>query len=193
MGFKVGQTTGISGWLILTYSELKPVCLWVSGNETKEIPCCISERIFGDTFFKAEYINGTYIISDVFMFNSCCIFICSTFQQRYEWLGKLVDRFITQIPGLAKIIHKSTMGEQPLKGFEIYTDVPGSKGFFIENDKTKVTKTDIPDVYFIDGSEKYIQVPDIRTSEYLRSLGDSFDLDIEERNGLWFLKYPVIE
>ena len=193
MGFKVGQTTGISGWLILTYSELKPICLWVTSNEIKEIPCCISERLFGDTFFKAEFINGTYIISDVFMYNSCCIFACSTFQQRYEWLGKLVDRFVTQIPGLPKIIHKSMMGEQPLRGFEIYTDVPGSKGFFVENDKSRIIKSDIPDVYFIEGTEFYIQVPDIKTSDFLRSLGDSFELLLEERDTLWFLKNPCIE
>lgn len=85
------------------------------------------------------------------------------------------------------------MGEQPLRGFEIYTDVPGSKGFFVENDKSRIIKSDIPDVYFIEGTEFYIQVPDIKTSDFLRSLGDSFELLLEERDTLWFLKNPCIE
>jgi hypothetical protein len=50
----------------------------------------------------------------------------------------------------------------------------------------RATRSEIPDVYLI--PEGYIQVPDIETSEYLRSLGDSFDIQLEERDGLWFVK-----
>jgi hypothetical protein len=191
MGFKVPQTNGLSGWLLLSYLDSKPVCVWTSGRDEKIIPCCISEKLFGDTLFKAEFINGTYIICDVFMYNSCCIFACSTFQQRYEWIPKLMNRFFKNIPGLPTIIHKSVIGEQPIKGYEIYTDVPGSKGFYIENSKTLITKSEIPDVYFISGTENYIQVPNIKTSSYLRSLGDSFELELEEQDGLWLIKENI--
>jgi len=54
-----------------------------------------------------------------------------------------------------------------------------------------IVRSDLPDVYFVEGS--YLQVPDIQTSEYLRSLGDSFILEIEERDGLWFIKNPCLK
>lgn len=54
-----------------------------------------------------------------------------------------------------------------------------------------IVRSDLPDVYFVEGS--YLQVPDLQTSEYLRSLGDSFVLEVEERDGLWFVKNPCLK
>jgi hypothetical protein len=193
MGFKVPQTIGISGWIILTYDK-KPICLWVSNNnECYSLNVCIDERLFGDTIFKVERINNDYIISDIFIYNSCCVFACTTFKQRYEWTKQLMTRFFYSIPGFPKLIHKSDSNHK-IKGYEFYTDNPGSKGYYEESNKISIVKSDIPDVYFIEGTESYIQVPDLKTSEYLRSLGDLFQLDIEEKEGLWFIKenIPVI-
>jgi hypothetical protein len=188
-GFKVPQTIGISGWLILTYDKL-PKCIWVSGNECYTIPVCIDERLFGDTFLKVERVNDEYIISDIFMYNSCCVFACTTFIQRYEWTKQLMSRFFHDIPGFPKLIHKSD-SKHKIKGYETYTDIPGSKGYYEESGKTTLIKSDIPDVYFIEGTESYIQVPDLKTSVYLRSLGDTFELDLEEKEDLWFVKENI--
>jgi hypothetical protein len=189
MGFKVSQTIGISGWIILTYDK-NPICLWISGNECYNLNVCIDERLFGDTIFKVERINNDYIIADIFMYNSCCVFACTTFQQRYEWTKQLISHFFYNIPGFPNLIHKSD-SKHKIKGYEIYTDIPGSKGYYEECEKTTIVKSDIPDVYFIEGTESYIQVPDLKTSVYLRSLGDSFELNIEEKEGLWFIKEKI--
>jgi len=85
-----------------------------------------------------------------------------------------------------RIFDKSTreQRQQWLESLEFYSitgldEIKISKG-------TLVTRSEIPDVYLIE--DGYIQVPDIQTSEYLRSLGSSFEIQLEEKNGLWFVK-----
>lgn len=85
-----------------------------------------------------------------------------------------------------RIFDKSTREQRRswLETLQIYNvrgldEIKISKG-------TLVTRSEIPDVYLIEGG--YIQVPDIQTSEYLRSLGSSFEIQLEEKNGLWFVK-----
>ena len=115
--------------------------------------------------FEADYVNGTYIIRDLFLFNSCHIVDKSTKEQRCAKITGLME-FIYSLPGLDQI--KQSSG-------------------------TRIVKTELPDVYFLDGTEEYVQVPDIQTSEFLRSLGDSFDLNLEQRDGLWFVKNPCLK
>jgi len=153
-----------SNWLILSYHESKPICLWVSGSTVKTLHCGIDERLCGDTIFQADCINGTYIIRDLFMLNSCNL-TSSTKTQRLGRIAGLMH-FVYNIAGLDQIVFRSGTG---------------------------ITRTELPDVYFIEGTEQYIQVPDIQTSEYLRSLGESFELELEERDGLWFVKYPCLK
>jgi hypothetical protein len=183
MDYKIPIFSLNNGWLLLSYTD-KPICLWINNKEIKEVTCSIDERLFGDTLFRVEYLNGTYIICDMFMYNSCCIFAGTTFKQRYDWIEKLMV-FFHNIPTLDKIIHKSQSNFDCI-GYEYHSNNIGSYGSL--SNLTKIIKSDIPDVYFIDGTDNYIQVPNIKTSEYLRSLGDSFSLDIEEKDGLWFIK-----
>jgi hypothetical protein len=151
-----------SNWLIFSYDP-DPVCFWVSGSTVKKVYCGLDERLCGDTIFQAEYKDGTYVIRDLFMLNSCRVIDRSSKEERRKWLDTL--RFCS-IPGLDQ--------------------VRVSKG-------TRITRSELPDVYFLDGTEDYVQVPDIETSEFLRSLGDSFDLLLEERDGLWFVKNPCLK
>jgi hypothetical protein len=113
------------------------------------------------------------------MYNSNCVFACSTFKQRYEWLSKLLSRFTTYIEGVTiDLIHKSDLGDIPIRGYEEHTEETiGKPGYFVEKDNTErftITRLSIPDCYEIIG-KGYLRVPDMKTSVYLRSKGDSFE------------------
>jgi hypothetical protein len=77
----------------------------------------------------------------------------------------------------------------PIKGYEYYDDIKGSKGCYSEHKET-VYKTEIPDVYFVKGKSGYVSVPDLKTSDFLRlkSVESEFELDIEEIEGVWHIK-----
>jgi len=163
---------------VLGYDNSIPVCLWVTPHETRSLKVCLDERLFGDSIFRAEYTDGTYIISDIFVYNSCCVFLVTTFRQRYEWLSELFSRFSGD--GLK---HKSA-AKFPIKGYEVYDAKEGSHGYFVEDVQT-VIKTDIPDVYTIKDREGYLLVPTLELSVFLRSKGPEFKLRCTQKNGNW--------
>lgn len=177
--FRVQQTNGISGWLIFTYDKKTPVCLWVNSQECIKLPCAVDERICGDTFLKVERIGPMdFVIADIWLFNSNCIFACSTFKQRYDWLQSMLNTFVKHVPGTIRLIHKSTIDYPTLRGYEEHTlEEPGKFGYFIEkeHDLITVVKMNIPDCYDVGPGKGYLRVPDIRTSVYLRSKGDRFE------------------
>ena len=189
-GLKIPQFVATQGWIILTYDKGIPVCLWVTSKEIKELTISLDERLFGDTIFRAEKISGyehNYVISDIFIYASTNIFNITTFSQRYEWLKKLIPLFYKFVPGLTELYLKDA--KFPIKGYEYYDDIKGSKGSYSEH-KEIVYKTEIPDVYFVKGKTGYISVPDLKTSEFLRSksVDSEFELDIEEIEGVWYIK-----
>jgi hypothetical protein len=188
--FTVPQTTGIMGWIVLTYENNVPVCSWITARESCVISVCLDERLFGDTIFRAEKVNNKYVISDVFIYNSSCIFNCSTFKQRYDWTKELLTRFYRR--GLAEFIHKSDLPENTkLRGHEVYDFKEGSHGCFVEVDNTEtIISTEIPDVYNLKGKEGYLLVPDLKTSEFLRSKGTEFKLKCIPKNGNWEVILP---
>jgi hypothetical protein len=177
--FTVPQTTGQNGWIVFTYENNIPVCYWISTQECKKVPCVADERICGDTFLRVEKIDElNYIVSDIWMYNSNCVFVCSTFEQRYNWLKvwlPLVTKCIENVT--IDLIHKSEMAdEMPIKGYEEYLDENGKHGYFVEKDDSEllqVVKMSLPDCYEIVG-KGYLRVPDLKTSVYLRSKGDTF-------------------
>lgn len=155
-----------------------PVCLWVSGNHVEKLQFIADERICGDTFLKAERIHkNTFVIGDIWMYNSNCVFACSTFKQRYDWLKLWLQTFTSHIEGVTiKLVHKSDY-TGPIRGYEEHTEeIIGKPGYFIEDDKSvkqTITKLSIPDCYEV-SEGGYLRVPDVKTSYYLRSKGDSF-------------------
>jgi hypothetical protein len=177
--FRVPQTTGISGWIVFTYENKIPVCIWVSGNEYKKLPCIVDERICGDTFLKVEKIGPLdFVVSDIWMYNSNCVFACSTFKQRYDWLYKLLTRFTRCVEGITiDLIHKQDLGDIPLKGYEEHPqDMIGKPGYFVEKDDSETlefNQLSSPDCYESNG-KGYLLVPDLKTALYLRSKGSSF-------------------
>lgn len=179
--FRVEQTKGQQGWLLFTYNDNTPVCYWINSQEYKIVPCIIDERICGDTVLRVEKLSELeYVIADIWMYNSNCVFACSTFEQRYHWLKTLLSTFTSCIEGVtAELIHKSDL--EPgyyLKGYEDYPYEAGRHGYFTDKDEdgqlVEVVKLNIPDCYEVVG-KGYLYVPDLKTSTYLRLKGEKFN------------------
>ena len=152
--------------------------MWVSGNKAEKVTCIVDERICGDTFLRVERVSDdTFVVSDIWVYNSNCVFACSTFNQRYDWLKDLLSTFTSYVKGVSiKLLHKSEYSG-PIKGYEDHPeDLVGKPGYFVENvdyEILTVTKLNIPDCYEVSG-KGYLRVPDMKTSLYLRSKGDTF-------------------
>jgi hypothetical protein len=191
---KIAQSTGKQGWIVLTYDKSIPVCLWISAHECFKIPFIADERICGDTFLKVEKISDLeFLVSDIWVYNSNCVFMCSTFEQRQIWLKDLLLEFTFAVPGTAKLIHKSDYEFTDIAGYEYYSDETiGKQGYFEEkSDTLQITYLNIPDCYDVD-NRGYLKVPDIKTSMFLRSKGLSFEAQcIENKDGSWSLKENI--
>lgn len=142
------------------------------------MPCIIDERICGDTFLKVEKIGPLdFVVSDIWMYNSNCVFACSTFKQRYDWLYKLLNRFTTCVEGITiDLIHKEDLGDVKIRGYEEHTDINGKPGYFVEKDDTEllnIIALTIPDCYEVKQGG-FLRVPDMKTSIFLRSKGSTF-------------------
>ena len=186
--FSVPQTIGQNGWIVFSYENNIPVCVWVTSRETIRINCCVDERICGDTFLRCEKIRNDYIVSDIFIYNSNCVFACSTFEQRFEWLKSLL-KFIHPVSNFPRFIHKSQLGPQhKCRGQESYTDEIGTFGYYSEESGQliKIKKHILPDCFQIEDS--YLRVPDLKTSQFLRTMGAEFELRcLKNDDGSWSL------
>jgi len=119
------------------------------------------------------------------MYNSNCVFACSSFKQRYDWLKDLL-KFI--VPIGFNLLHKSEITHHKIRGEEVYLDDIGSPGYYrdivVDSNLVTVKKLAIPDCYQI--GEDYLRVPDLKTSEYLRTLGNVFELKcVNNGDGSW--------
>lgn len=186
--FTVPQTIGQSGWIVLTYRNNVPVCLWITKQECIQVTCCVDERLCGDTILRCEKIRNDFIVSDIFIYNSNCVFMCSTFEQRYKWLKELL-KFFGNIQGFPRFIHKSQLEKHhKIRGQESYIDEIGTTGYYSEEkgELVKIKKHTIPDCYLI--GDSYLRVPDLKTSKYLNTLGQEFELRcLKHEDGSWSL------
>jgi len=73
-----------------------------------------------------------------------------------------------------------------IRGYEEYTSEIGGNGFFVEREAPpssknmmKIKRLQLPDCYQV-GNSGYLLVPDLKTSEYLRTLGNEFELECEK-------------
>lgn len=151
-------------------------------HECRKLPCIADERICGDTLLRVEKIGPLeFAVADIWLYNGNCVFACSTFEQRYEWLQKLLSTFTRCIENVTiDLIHKSDLdfNQIQIRGYECYIDEMGKTGYFVEDDGTrmmKVKKLQLPDCYEVEGGG-YLRVPTLSLSHHLRSLGDSFQL-----------------
>lgn len=190
--FETVQTVGTPGWIVLSHEKNIPTCTWVTSHETKVLDICLDERLYGDTIFRVERNGNAYIIADIWLYNSNCIFACSTFKQRYEWLKRMMATFYTT--HLSVLVHKSDLSPDiSIRGKEFYSSKVGESGTFIENDNEIIFKTEIPDVYTVKGKTGYVLVPDLKTSAFLRSKGDSFNLKCVSSNENWKITENIPE
>lgn len=197
--FRVPQTNGVSGWLIFTYENQIPVCLWITNTASKKLPCIIDERICGDTFLRVEKIGPLeFVVADIWMYNSNCVFATSTFEQRYNWLKSFLPMFTSHVPGMVKLIHKSDVSNANIKGYEEHPTEIAKPGYFVERDESEIvhfTKMSLPDCYESVPFTGFLKVPDMKTSFYLRSKGEEFDCKCVKTGESWALieNIPMIE
>ena len=189
--FRVPQTTGKPGWLVFTYDNNIPVCVWMTPQECFTVPCSADERICNDTIMRVEKVSDTqYVVADVLMYNSNRITSCSTFQQRYEWLQAWLPMFTFHAPGTIQLLHKSNWTGKH-RGFEVYTSELGKPGYFTDasvGERVTLVKLPIPDCYEIKGTGEYLRVPTIETSKFLRTKGSLFSAEcINNGDGSWSL------
>jgi hypothetical protein len=156
-----------SGWIILCFEKNIPCCYWVTTKEQKQLPIVLDERLFGDTIFKAEQTGkDTYNIIDIWLYNSSCIYAGTSFPQRTNWIQDILSVFHTNVDGLTKLTH-------------------------LKQNTVTVKKSLIPDVYFIKNHEGYVQIPDIKTSRFMRSKGDEFELNCKQHGEFWVIQENI--
>jgi len=92
---------------------------------------------------------------------------------------------------LAKFVHKSNLDSKyALKGYESHPNEIEAPGYFTEldsQDLVTINKTAIPDCYELASPNTgYLRVPDMKTSFYLRTKGDTFKCKCKNNgDGSW--------
>ena len=90
------------------------------------------------------------------------------------------------VPLNFNLLHKSQLTHHKVRGEEVYLEDIGTPGYYrdVDNNLVTVKKLAIPDCYQI--GEDYLRVPDLKTSEYLRTLGNVFELSCANNgDGSW--------
>lgn len=186
------QTIGQAGWLIL-HRTPAPECLFVVRSQLacEKVRCVIDERCFDDTIFRVEKTNSKVYLADVFVWQGVPVHTTLSFSERQTLLEGFLTTCYTSCPEFEwkPLGLRSRAGIQ-LKGYEYYSDAPGDIGAFTEDTRTLYTirRTEIPDVYSIDGEEGYLDVPDLPTSQRLLAMGEVFSLYCKRQTGspdLW--------
>ena len=183
------QTSGQAGWLIL-HRTPTPECLYVVRSQlaVERVPYVIDERCFDDTIFRVETTKTKVYLADVFVWQGVPVHTTHTFAERQALLQGFLDTCYTPCPEFEwKALSLRSTATLPIKGYEYYSDAPGDIGAFTDDTRVLYTarRTDIPDVYSIDGEEGYLDVPDLPTSQRLLALGEVFQVYCRRQGDLW--------
>jgi hypothetical protein len=187
---RVPQTIGQAGWLIL-HRNPKSECLWVVRSQlaSQSVSFVIDERCFDDTIFRVEKTNTNIYLADVFLWQGVPVHTTLSFSERQSLLEGFLRTCYTPCPEFEwKPLRLRSEATIQLKGFEYYSDAPGNIGAFTEDTRVLYTirRTEIPDVYSVDGEDGYLDVPDLPTSQHLLALGECFQLFCKKQeNDLW--------
>jgi hypothetical protein len=174
------QTIGQAGWLIL-HRTPTPECLYVVRSQLahEKVPYVIDERCFDDTIFRVEKTASKVYLADVFVWQGVPVHTTLSFSQRQTLLEGFLETCYTSCPAFEwKPLELRSSATIALKGYEYYSDAPGDIGSFTEDTRVAYTirRTEIPDVYAVDGESGYLDVPDLATSKRLLELGEVFSL-----------------
>jgi hypothetical protein len=186
---RVPQTIGQAGWLIL-HRTPTPECLWVVRSQlaSQSVPFVIDERCFDDTILRVERTSTHVYLADVFLWQGVPVHLTHSYTQRQALLQGFLDTCYTSCPEFEwKAMSLRSQALVQLKGYEYYSDAPGDVGAFTEDTRVLYTihRTEIPDVYAVEGEEGYLDVPDLATSQRLLALGDVFQLFCKRQGELW--------
>jgi hypothetical protein len=209
---RVPQGDGIPGWLCLTRDPLNslPVALWVPRKaqaQAQVFRIVMDDRCFEDSILRVEYTPTHLYIADVWMWNGTKLFNKTPFTWRQTFLADSLPLVYTSCPGFeSRAVELRTLEnlKSSVRGYEYYSNRIGETGLFrvetapvvpmlAHTDLYKITSTDIPDVYKLDGELGYLRVRTLKLSKTLRAMGESFYLRCvknPEDDGTWT---PVIE
>lgn len=183
------QTIGQAGWLIL-HRTPTPECLWVVRSQlaSEKVSYVIDERCFDDTIFRVEKTNNKVYLADVFLWQGVPVHTTHSYTERQALLQGFLDTCYTSCPEFEwKPLGLRSNATIQLKGYEYYSEAPGDIGAFTEDTRVLYTirRTDIPDVYAVEGEDGYLDVPDLPTSQRLLALGEVFQLYCKKKDDLW--------
>lgn len=177
---RVPQTEGQSGWLIL-HRNPNPEALFVVRSQlsTKPVSYVIDERCFDDTIIRVEKANNCIYLADIFLWQGVPVHKLKSFSERQELLKNFLKLFYTPCSEFEwlplKLRSEATC---KIRGYECYSDDPGDIGSFTDDIRVPYTilRTDMTDIYAIEGEEGYLDVPTLDISLRLREMGDRFQL-----------------
>lgn len=185
------QTKGQSGWLLLQRVP-EPQALYVVRSQLASTPVrfVIDERCFDDTILRVEKTSNTLYLADVFLWQGVPVHKMLSFSQRQDLLAGFFKTCYTSCPAFEWIPMKlRSTATTNLKGYEYYSEEPGDIGSFSDDVRILRTihRTDIPDVYSVEGESGYLNVPNLETSQKLLALGEVFQLYCEKSSDpdLW--------
>jgi hypothetical protein len=186
---RVPQTIGQAGWLIL-HRTPTPECLWVVRSQlaSERVPYVIDERCFDDTILRVERTPTNVYLADVVLWQGVPVHTTHTYLERQALLEGFLTTCYTPCPEFEwKPLSLRSTATIALKGYEYYSDAPGDVGAFSDDTRVLYTarRTDIPDVYSVDGHEGYLDVPDLPTSQRLLAMGEVFQLYCKQQGDLW--------
>jgi hypothetical protein len=178
------QTDGQSGWLIL-HRIPEPQAIYVVRSQLSSTPVrfVIDERCFDDTIIRTEKTKGTLYLADIFVWQGVPVHKTLSFQQRQDILKGFFETCYTPCPAFdwmpLKLRSSATTN---IKGYEYYSEQPGDIGSFSDDTRVLRTihRTDIPDVYSIEGESGYLNVPNLEISKKLLDMGETFQLYCEK-------------
>lgn len=186
---KVGQGSGIPGWLCLTRDGASnPTAYWVQRNGSVQIlRIVMDERCFEDTILRIEYTPTHVFIADVWMWNGIPLFQKRNFAWRQDYLRSIFPLVYTSCPEFESRAIELRNHTTNIRGYEYHSNVAGSLGKFsaapappaaLPAAKTtyEIYATDVPDVYRL-AIGGYLRVRTFALSRTLAGMGKMFRLE----------------
>jgi hypothetical protein len=130
---KKPQFAGSPGWILLTHNSAgAPEALFVDQNEKSyPLPLVMDERVFSDTVLRVTRLSADmYVVCDIRWLNGKNLFETLNYTERHNKIVELLDAF--HFPDLtALILPEDVPVNTPIRGWEMYDDLPGSMGVFL--------------------------------------------------------------
>jgi hypothetical protein len=192
---KVPQGSGDPGWIILMPRQAY-YCPRFETAQPRPISVACDERIMETTIFRTEKEGKTLRIADIWMWNGFPMFKEWSFGQRWDFLQNVFPKVWVSCPAFEDynvVLRTEESLRGQIRGYEVYTDAPGSKGVFVEKEglTCKIERTDVRDVYrvlYAGEPRGYLRVPTLAQSHWLYAQGQSFSADCTEcGDGTWML------